>query len=260
MKNTMTAFAIPMNAQSGEFEIHAAGCKDLRNPRKRHDYNLCRDEEPETVEAVDADAAAKLALDDDFGDFDAQVPGFPEGSFGAAGFRARILPCARKVGVSPARSVTHMNRATIGAPDVPAVCGIQVASPDRKTRRWAAVTCDACRDAERIRLTENDVAAPINTDPSTFGAAATAHDAVCGVHDPAPAPPAKLTQGDLLAVGLADRLAAQLRVVVNDLVAEEGDPADPASAWADESRRVLRDYDLAAAAGARIVKSMEVAS
>jgi hypothetical protein len=90
-------FAAPLNSQTGQFEIHAADCRDLAQPRKRRDFNLYGKDEPEMIEAQDADAAADAALRAEFSD-EIEHPehkGFPGGSFGAAGFTARVFPCAK---------------------------------------------------------------------------------------------------------------------------------------------------------------------
>jgi len=96
-------YAAPLNSQTGEFEIHAADCRDLAQPRKVRDYNMVPGEKPHTVEAVSADAAAFAVLAEEFSD-ESEHPaadGFPGGSFGAAGFTARVYPCA-KAKVAPA--------------------------------------------------------------------------------------------------------------------------------------------------------------
>lgn len=93
-------YAVPMNTQTGCFEVHAQGCKDLKNPRKRADFNLnpYGKQMPQTVVAATAGEAARAALVDEFSS-DSEHPatdGFPGGSYGAAGFTVRTMPCARK--------------------------------------------------------------------------------------------------------------------------------------------------------------------
>jgi hypothetical protein len=96
--DTTTTYAVPMNAEQCEYEVHALDCRDLSNPRKRAALNLYGKDKAETFQAATPEEAARLALASDFsgkGEHPAR-DGWPEGSYGAAGFAARILPCARK--------------------------------------------------------------------------------------------------------------------------------------------------------------------
>lgn len=102
----MSKFVSAFNGQTGAFEIHAVGCRDLKQPRKLRDYNY----PPKAHEAASPEALLNSELGDDFsGGCEAGAActseqhehparyGFPCGSMGAAGFgfSSRVFPCCK---------------------------------------------------------------------------------------------------------------------------------------------------------------------
>lgn len=82
------------------FRIHDAGCADLR----KREAPLYRQGIVSSIIEVEAETAEK-ALDAEMrSDFSGrgehpEANGYPEGSYGAAGFSGRILPCCKKAQV-----------------------------------------------------------------------------------------------------------------------------------------------------------------
>jgi len=101
----MARWAVGFDIQAGSFDVHREGCADLSPRRRRlsrwaqkyHEGNHSR---IEMVEAASPEEALRAALSDQFSG-PTEHPadgGFPGGSFGAAGFSGRVLPCAKRNG------------------------------------------------------------------------------------------------------------------------------------------------------------------
>jgi hypothetical protein len=84
------------------FRIHDAGCADL-NKREAPLYRQGIVSSITEREAESAEAALDAELREDFSGTDGlehpAAGGFPGGSYGAAGFEGRILPCCKKAQV-----------------------------------------------------------------------------------------------------------------------------------------------------------------
>ena len=96
----MRAFVVVTDPQANElFRVHAAGCRDIGRERQLYRRGLvsCI----ETVQAENAAAALAAELNEDFSGGSTETgwehpptETYPGGTFGAAGFEGRILPCA----------------------------------------------------------------------------------------------------------------------------------------------------------------------
>lgn len=105
----MTRYLVALNGQTGEYEVHAATCPDparkapgtVRKVRGKNYAKLGEYTHPAwPVEAESGEAALAAELNSDFsgrGEHPAR-DGYPEGSYGAAGFTGRVFPCAEKGG------------------------------------------------------------------------------------------------------------------------------------------------------------------
>jgi hypothetical protein len=89
-------FFIGLNGQTGQYEVHKAGCSDVtrKGGRRSHwnDFNFTstREGEPEAMLAAELNDTFSGPTEHPAKD------GFPGGSFGAAGFTGRIFPCVAK--------------------------------------------------------------------------------------------------------------------------------------------------------------------
>ena len=86
MANTARRFTVAFNVSGGHdggFEVHKADCGDLQKKANQRRYSTA----PWDVEAESAQAALDGELDSDFGG--------PEESHRDAGFKGRIMGCAK---------------------------------------------------------------------------------------------------------------------------------------------------------------------
>lgn len=96
----MRAYQSALDNNTGEFVLHADGCRDIDKTAKRiaRANDLRPSEVFSPVRAVSTEEAIKQILSEDFGSaepYGKDALSYPEGSWGYAGFTVQVLPCCK---------------------------------------------------------------------------------------------------------------------------------------------------------------------